>query len=158
MKNSRTTQSLDKIYRDMHAQKLHLNYCKYVPGIHSKASNLATVEKLGQFPIYNSICESIFKFYLHVKGKEPDSLLQQTLQTSKQLHKNGIKSWYSGMNLILNELKLDEGNICSVKLHLNNLYKNTWSKSIEQEAVQGKIRTYVLFKPFHQKVVLNVLL
>ena len=62
MKNSRTTQSLDKIYRDMHAQKLYLNHCKYVLGIHSKASNLATVGKLGQFPIYNSICESIFKF------------------------------------------------------------------------------------------------
>ena len=58
------------------------------------------------------------------------------------------------MDLIFkNKLKLDGGNICSVKLHLNNLYKNTWSKSIEQEAVikQGKLRTYALFKPFHQK-------
>ena len=69
MKNSRTTQSLDKIYRYMHAEKLHLNYCNYVLGIRSKASNLATVGELGQFPIYNSICESISKFYLHVKVK-----------------------------------------------------------------------------------------
>ena len=153
MKNSRTTPSLDKIYRDMHAEKLHLKYCKYVLGIHSKASNLATVGELGRFPIYNFICESISKFYLHIKGKEPDSLLQQTLQTSKQLHKNGIRSWYSGMDSVLNELKLDEENICSVKLHLNNLYKDTWSKSIEQEAVikQGKLRTYALFKPFFQE-------
>ena len=97
MKISRTTPSLDKIYRDMHAEKLHLKYCKYVLGIHSKASNLATVGELGRFPIYNFICESISKFYLHIKGKEPDSLLQQTLQTSKQLQKMvlnlGIVEW-----------------------------------------------------------------
>ena len=57
------------------------------------------------------------------------------------------------MDSVLNELKLDEENICSVKLHLNNLYKDTWSKSIEQEAVikQGKLRTFALFKPFFQK-------
>ena len=93
--------------------------------IHYRASNLATVGELGRFPIYNPICESISKLYLHVKGKEPDSLLQQTLQTSKQLHKNGIRSWYSGMDTILNELKLDEGNISSVKLHLNSFRRGS---------------------------------
>ena len=49
-------------------------------------------------------------------------------------------------------------NICSVKLHLNNLYKKNWSKSIEVEAIikQGKLRTYVLFKPyFHKEVYLE---
>ena len=93
--------------------------------IHYRVSNLATVGELGRFPIYNPICESISKLYLHVKGKEPDSLLQQTLQTSKQLHKNGIKSWYSGMDTILNELKLDEGNKSSVKLHLNSFRRGS---------------------------------
>ena len=34
---------------------------------------------LGRFPIYNHICESISKIYLHVKGNESDSLLNQTL-------------------------------------------------------------------------------
>ena len=53
--NSRTTPSLDKIYRDMHAEKLHLKYYEYVLGIHSKASNLATVGELGRFPIYNFV-------------------------------------------------------------------------------------------------------
>ena len=49
------------------------------------------------------------------------------------------------METILNELKLDEDDICSVKLHLNNLYKKNWSKSIAEEAIikQGKLRTYL---------------
>ena len=62
--------------------------------------------EFGRFPIYNHICESISKFYFHAKGKEPDSLLNQTLQTNIQLHKDGFKSWYSGMKAFLNELNL----------------------------------------------------
>ena len=88
--SSRQTLTLDKIYKDFHVEKSHLKYCKNILGVHSKASNLATIGELGRFPIYNHICESISKFYLHVKGKEPDSLLKQTLQTRLQLHKDGI--------------------------------------------------------------------
>ena len=106
----------------------YLKYCKYILGVHSKSPNLATIGELGRFPIYNHICESISKFYLHVKGKEPDSLLNQTLQISIQLHKDGFKSWYSGMETILNELNLNEENICSVDPHLNIFYRKNWTK------------------------------
>ena len=155
-KKSRSqTQTLDKTYRDLHAEKLHLKYCKYVLGVHSKASNLATIGELGRFPIENHICESISKFYLHVKGKDPNSLLNQTLQTSIQLHKDGFKSWHSGTEYILNELKLEEENICLVKQHLNIMYRNNWSKNVNEEAVikQGKLRSYALFKSIFQKEV-----
>ena len=82
-KNSRRrTLTLDKIYKDFHAEKLHLTYCKYILGVHSKASNLATIGELGRFPIYNHIGENISKLFLHVKGKESNSLLNQTIQTS----------------------------------------------------------------------------
>ena len=60
-KSRRQTQTLDMTHRDLHAEKLHLKYCKYFLGVHSKASNLATIGKLGRFPIYNYICESISK-------------------------------------------------------------------------------------------------
>ena len=51
-------------------------------GVHTKTSNLATSGEVGRFPIYNDICESISKFYLHVQVKESESLLNQTLQTT----------------------------------------------------------------------------
>ena len=116
---------------------------------------MATIGELRRFPIYNHICESISKFYLHVKGKELDSLLNQTLQTSIQLHKDGFKSWYSGMEVILNEFNLNEENICSVNPHLNILYRKNWTKNVNEEAVikQGKLRTYALFKSNFQKEV-----
>ena len=59
---------------------------------------------------------SISKFYLHIKGKESESLLNQSLQTSIQLHNDCYnKSCYSGVETILNEIKLDECKICLIK-------------------------------------------
>ena len=128
----RQTQTLDMIYGDFHAEKLHLKYCKYILCVHTKASKLATIGELGRFPIYNDICESISKFHLHVQGTESESLLNQSLQTSIQLHNDDFKSCYSGVETILNEIKLDELNICLIKNSLKYLNRNIWSK---EEAV-----------------------
>ena len=85
---------------------------------------------------------------MHIQGKESESLLNQTLQTSKQFHNEGYKSWYGGVDTILNEVKLDECNICLIKSSLKNLYRNIWSRNINEEAVikHGKLRTFALFK------------
>ena len=79
-KSRRQTQTLDMTYRDFNAEKLHLKYCKYILGVHSRASNLATIGELGRFPIYDYICESICKFYLHVKRKDSDSCNSNTVE------------------------------------------------------------------------------
>ena len=39
-KSRRLTQTLDKIYWDVHAEKLHLKYCNYILGAHKKASSI----------------------------------------------------------------------------------------------------------------------
>ena len=60
---------------------------------------MAVLGELGRFPLYNDICESIIKFYLHAKQYSSDSLLGQTLEVSKQLHNDGCKSWFTGVTL-----------------------------------------------------------
>ena len=52
------------------------------------------------------------------------------------------------MEVNLNELNLNEENICSVNPHLNILYRKKWKKNVNEEAFikQGKLRTYALFK------------
>ena len=44
---------------------LHIfdTYCKYILGVHAKASNLATIGELGRFPLYNDICEIMKSYY-----------------------------------------------------------------------------------------------
>ena len=69
-------QTLETLYKDLHAEKLHLKYCKYILGVHAKASNLATI---GEFPLYHDICENITKYYSRLLQMNSDILLGQTL-------------------------------------------------------------------------------
>ena len=119
-KSRSSTWSIDTIYKDLHAEKLHLKFCKHTLGVHLKASNMAILDELGRFPMYNDICENIIKFYLHVKQNSSDSLLGQTLEVSKQLN-NDDKSWFTGVTTILNETELDEENMTLVKYNLRSL-------------------------------------
>ena len=143
-----STRSIDTIYKDLHAEKLHLKFCQHILGVHSKASNMAILGELYRFPMYNDICENIIKFYLHVKQNRSDSLLRQTLEFSKQLNNGGYKSWFTGVTTILNETELDEENKTLIKYDLRSLYKNIWSTKLNEETIQkqGKLRTFALFK------------
>ena len=126
-------------------------------GVHSISSNLACVGELGRFPIYTyiDICNDILKYYFYASHKTDDSLIGQTLQTSKHLHEKCAKSWYTGVNTILTELNLNETNCNQAKFSLENMYKNVWHTKLENEALfrKGKIRTFYSFKTFFQKEV-----
>ena len=146
---------LDSLYQNLHGEKLHIRYCKYVLGVHSKSSNLACVGELGRFPIYIDICNDILKYYFYASQKTDDSLIGQTLQTSKYLHENGAKSWYTGVNTILTELNLNETNCNQANFSLKNMYKNIRLTKLENIALfsKGKLRTFYSFNPIFQKEV-----
>lgn len=152
--------TLEKLYQNLHGEKLHIKFCKYVLGVHSKSSNLACIGELGRFPVYNDICDNILKFYFYAKQKNNDSLIGQTLQTSISLEEGGYKSWYTGVKTILRELKLNEHNCDLTKHYLKNLYKDVWRKKLEDEAVlkKGKLRTFYTFKStFQKEIYLDIL-
>ena len=48
------TQILDMTYRDLYSEKMHLKFCKYVIGVHSKAPSLPTIGELGRFRVDKS--------------------------------------------------------------------------------------------------------
>ena len=74
---------LDSLYQNMHGEKLHTKFCKYILGVHSKASNLACVGEVGRFPIYIDFCNNILNYYFYASEKTDDSLIGQTLKASK---------------------------------------------------------------------------
>lgn len=67
--------------------------------------------------------------------KENNSLIGQTLQTSKGLHDDGTNSWFTGVNIILTELNLDDTNCNQAKYSLKMLYKDIWFNKLRNEAV-----------------------
>ena len=106
-KSVRSGDIIDNLYQNLHGEKLHTKFCKYVLGVHSKASNIACVGELGRFPSYIDICNNILKYYCYASHKPNDSLIGQALLTSKALYQSGVKSWFGGVDTILKELDLN---------------------------------------------------
>ena len=52
-----------KIYDKCQAEKLHLKFCKYILGVHSKATNIAVLSELGRLPSYYKIVKAMVKYY-----------------------------------------------------------------------------------------------
>ena len=89
---SKHVRSADNIL-DIHGEKLHTKFCKYVLCVHSKASNLACVCEVGRFPIYIDFRNDILKYYFYA-SQEVDDLIGQILKSSKNSYQFGVKSWY----------------------------------------------------------------
>ena len=79
---------IEKAYMNFECEKLSTKYYKYILGVHKKATNLAVIGDLGRTPYYIDIICGIFKYMKRIEAMDNDSLLFQTLQTSKELHNN----------------------------------------------------------------------
>ena len=82
------------------------------------------------------------------------SLLYQTLETCKKLHKNGKHTWYSGIEFIVNELDINlDMSLEQIKRKLIQRSMRYWENQVIENAVikRGKLRTYYTFKPIFKK-------
>ena len=61
-------------------------------------------------------CNDILKYYFYASQKTDDSLIGQTLLTSKTLYESGVKSWFTGVDTILKKLNVNEMNCSQAKL------------------------------------------
>ena len=94
---------IEKAYTNFECEKLPLKFYKYILGVHKRATNLAVNEDLGRIPYFIDIICSILKYFKRINMMDSNSLLAQTLETSKHIHENGKQSWYSGIVFILDE-------------------------------------------------------
>ena len=57
-------------------EKLHLKFCKFVMGVHTKTTNLAVYGDCGRYPLYIDQITQCVKFYHHLENTE-NELLQR---------------------------------------------------------------------------------
>jgi hypothetical protein len=142
--------TLLKSFGNMHCDKLHIKFLKYILGVNKKASNNAVVGELGRYPIYiDAICNTV-KFYHRLVNGNVSKLLSAAFYESKSLFLDNRSSWVTSVshvfkNLNISELCLFKKNISSgVKQKLVYLYKTNWCSNISE--CDGKLRTYAMFK------------
>ena len=80
-------------------KKIHNRFCKYILGIHKKASDLASRFEFGRQPMIDYIISQRFKYYSRLCQLPKDRLLKEIFELDKCLFRDGYKSWYSFIQL-----------------------------------------------------------
>ena len=130
-------------------EKLSTKYYKYILGVHKRATNLAVIGDLGRTPYYIDMICGIIKFMKKIEAMDNDSLLFQTLQTSKESHNKSKQCWYTGVSFIFDQLNINDSmSIDDIKYKLVKRSIHYWEKRMKEVAIdkQGKLRTYYAFK------------
>ena len=80
-------------------EKIHNRFCKYLLGVHKKASNFVSKCKLGRLPIISFITSLAFKYYSRLHQLLPTfvqlRLLHEVFEVDRGLFQEGHKSWLS---------------------------------------------------------------
>ena len=132
-------------------EKLHTNFCRYVLGVHKRASISGVRGELGRYPLAIDILVHMLKFWQHIESSE-NVILHNALEESKLLHTQGKYSWFSQIKNLLSKLGSKiltptKQNINTFKHKLHIDYKLYWKDSLgEPDSENGKLSTYRLIK------------
>lgn len=118
-------------------------------GVHRKASNLAVLCELGQFPLYYLCIENMFKFYKRLEDMEYKNYYNNYLVTSAFKEDKKLSSrvsWQRKLSSLLQKLNINSLNICH-KILKNKLKEHYQNKIHEQlnntcKADSGKLSFY----------------
>lgn len=142
--------SLDKIYNKLLAEKLHLKFCKFILGVHSKTTNIAALSELGRFPLYFNIIKSMIKYNDRLQKCETMfPLLHETFEETKNLKNMNKLSWHTSIDKIILKIKssltnnINENKITDKVLKL--YFHKEWKILLDNHS-DGKLSCYVTFK------------
>ena len=142
--------SFEHIYSKLIAEKLHLKFCKFILGTHSKTTNFAVLSELGRFPLTFNIIKAMLKFYYRAgKCETSFPLLFDAFSESKILAEMKKPSWYISIQKLIEKIKsyqptLKDGTIISDAI-LKKSFLEEWKKSHDNH-FDGKLSSYIIFK------------
>ena len=105
--------------------------------------------ELGLFPTFIEVILNVQKFGSRLQKFDESTLLYAAYNKSVELHRNGVKTWYSGFKLLLQNLQQSERVIYNLPLSVikqacKNLFTDKWNNFISQDT--SKLKLYSTFK------------
>jgi hypothetical protein len=166
-----SNKSLIEILKNLPADNLDIKSCKFILGVHKKASNIAVRGELGRYPLYIDTLLHIVTFWKRLTKMEENSLLHKAYACEQQLTSEGTHTWLKCVKHILNKCNMlhiynrpksfkDRFVTKALIKNLRLEYKNTWRSLIkgkdnltDQQPPKGnKLRTYLKIKDqFHRE-------
>ena len=94
-----------KLCNQLSFEKLDTRFCKFVLGIHSKASNVATRGELGRYPISVYIVKQCIKNWLRITQYKKETLLFDTYLCNLDMLSKNKNCWLLNIqDLVKNKL------------------------------------------------------
>lgn len=142
--------TFDRIYDKCPAEKLHQKFCKYILGVHSKATNFAVLSELGRLPMYYNIVKSMVKYYYRFENAcslfplLSDAFIESNIQSDS----NKV-SWCASLKYILNIIRTTKSKN-TMNSHVGskdimNHFLIEWNNNLKKHA-DGKLSNYMLCK------------
>ena len=115
-------------------EKVHLQYMKFLLGVHSKSTNDGVRGELGEYPILINMTKQYVKFWLRISKMPLNSLIYQSYLENKTnlLSNNSISSWIKGLEKLLKYCSL--GNVSdNENYNISNTAKITLCNMIDEK-------------------------
>ena len=140
-------------------ENIHVKFCKYILGVHGKATNAAVIAELGSYPIMIEIACKAIKYWIHLQNYNQNSLVYKCLLANYDQSYNGKDCWMKSIFKILHFTGMQEtwhnlggtdtrATVSKLKNHLENMYEAQWHRHINGAGREEshKLRTYCTFK------------
>ena len=88
-------------------EKVHNKFCKSVLGLKKTACNIAAKSELGRFPLDSFIKIQVMMYFTRLHLSDINLLVQEAFNINKDLHDNGMYSWYTFATKIFEEFNFD---------------------------------------------------
>ena len=76
-------------------EKIHNKFCKSALGLKKTASNIAAKSALGRFPLDSFIKIQVMMYFNRINLNDINPLVKEAFNINKDLHDNGMYSWYT---------------------------------------------------------------
>jgi hypothetical protein len=115
----RAPKPINTLYNFSEPDKLHLNFCKFLLGVHKKSSNFAVMPEFGRVPFYINMIKSMLLYWHRLKNYVNNSLLYNAFTDTKALS-TSRDSWFSCILEFFNILEISSLSLSKFKFIVNN--------------------------------------
>ena len=161
--NTLLDDSLQKtnLYLQTNYEKMHLKWCKYTLGVHSKSTNIAVLAELGRYPLTLGIIQNMITYWFRLANGTDNILLEVCHKENMEMLKLGKSCWMQTIKDIMYKLDVqhlfsnpDKYRLSHVKRVISDRLRSVFDKQFvsvlyndERTNNDGnKLRTFRQFK------------
>ena len=102
--------------------KLHLKFLKHILGVNQRATNGAVLSKTNRNSLITKVIDKMTGYWIHIKNSS-SPIIQDVLELSNQLHREGKASWFKSITKIAEITGNRNDLVTTLKLKISSKFR-----------------------------------